>query len=215
LKPKDSTPARKGWKCLDCKSTSKLKAKDTAILDCVEGSMVYSLCPESARPEEMKRDDKATFGWLFLLENPMQGKYRKAFYAQRREAGVRGIGWELTFEQWIEWWGEDITRRGNHFDQLQMQRFEDKGPYAIGNIQKGAPKQNRKTQSAMLHNARAEKAAAEHQARLDAMMWAPSADEDDRDEDGFGNEIHELGMKPRALFPEPWQIAAADKNQRA
>lgn len=145
----------------------------------------------------------------------LQSKYRKAFAVQKREAGNRGIGWELTFEQWLEWWGDDITRRGSRFNQLQMQRFGDEGPYAIGNIQKGHPKQNRKTHSAKLHNSRVEKAAKEHQARLDAMMWAPSAEPEDRGDDVVGNEMHEFGMTSRPLFPESWQISAAASNQRA
>lgn len=57
----------------------------------------------------------------------------------------RRIEWELTFEQWVEWWGDDIELRGQGSDNLQMQRINDTGPYALGNIVKGTPKQNTAT----------------------------------------------------------------------
>ncbi|MDN7658457.1 hypothetical protein [Burkholderia cenocepacia] len=79
-------------------------------------------------------------------------KYRIAFSVQRHGAGRRGIGWELTFEQWLEWWGEDIERRGVRPGDLQMQRIADAGPYALGNIKKGTPRQNAQTRAAVLRN---------------------------------------------------------------
>jgi hypothetical protein len=80
------------------------------------------------------------------------GKYRLAFNTQRHNAKRRGIGWELTFEQWLAWWGEDIERRGSGECDLQMQRVADAGPYALGNIKKGTPKQNSATASIVRQN---------------------------------------------------------------
>jgi hypothetical protein len=74
---------------------------------------------------------------------------RRAFTQQRNSAKARGISWELTFEQWVEWWGEDLPRRGRGRHNLQMQRPCDSGPYALGNIRKGTPRENQRTKAAM------------------------------------------------------------------
>ncbi|PRE20310.1 hypothetical protein [Burkholderia multivorans] len=97
-------------------------------------------------------------------------KYRIAFNLQRHNAGRRGIGWELTFEQWLEWWGEDIERRGVGPDRLQMQRIADAGPYAIGNIKKGVPKQNSKTRVVVLRNRQGQQNRVTHQAKLNDLL---------------------------------------------
>lgn len=76
-------------------------------------------------------------------------KALKAYRNQKGGAKKRGIGWELTFKQWCEWWGDDIDRRGRGVDMLQMQRIHDKGPYALGNIVKGVPRENVHTWVAM------------------------------------------------------------------
>lgn len=108
----------------------------------------------------------------------MESKYAiAAFKQQKARAKRRGIGWELTFQQWIEWWGADIERRGRRQNCLQMQRRADAGPYAIGNIYKGTPQKNANTQGAVARNRAQEKAKRAHQARLDALMWEPSKEE--------------------------------------
>ncbi|NIE67463.1 hypothetical protein [Burkholderia sp. Ax-1719] len=88
-----------------------------------------------------------------------EAKHRIAFNVQRHNAKRRGIGWDLTFEQWIQWWGEDIERRGTGPCCLQMQRFGDSGPYALGNIKKGTPHQNSVTASIVRQNEACERAA--------------------------------------------------------
>ena len=112
------------------------------------------------------------------MEGPVR-KYRTAYHNQKNGAKERGIAWEFTFEQWLEWWGSDIEKRGPGKFDLQMQRDRDSGPYAPWNVRKGTPKQNSVTASAMKQNKRSAKAAAEHQARLDAMMWLPSSPPED------------------------------------
>lgn len=42
----------------------------------------------------------------------------------------------MTFDEWLEWWGDDLDKRGRHRDSLVMARHGDKGPYALGNIKK-------------------------------------------------------------------------------
>jgi hypothetical protein len=93
---------------------------------------------------------------------------RAKFHSQKNAAKKRGIGWELTFKQWLEWWGADLDNRGQRAWNLQMQRFGDVGPYAMDNIRKGHPKQNSQTYSVALQNRRAEAAKAAHEASLDA-----------------------------------------------
>jgi hypothetical protein len=75
-----------------------------------------------------------------------------AYQAQRHHAKARGIGWEITFEEWLDWWGEDIDRRGTSPTSLQMQRIADAGPYKVGNIKKGVPKQNSQTAAIVRRN---------------------------------------------------------------
>lgn len=146
----------------------------------------------------------------------MQNKHLKAFKSQKAGAAARGIGWELTFEEWLSFWGNDIDRRGSGRNSLQMQRFADTGPYALGNIRKGVPKQNSATYSAMHQNRKSEKAAREHQKRLDALMFAPSAPdyEDDpvNDEEVTGN-IY--GNRIKSSFPPAWQFATVSGRGHA
>jgi len=75
----------------------------------------------------------------------MFNKYFKSYQAQKSGAIRRGIEWKLTFREWRDWWGDDIDKRGRGANQLQMQRFNDTGPYALGNIVKGTPAQNAAT----------------------------------------------------------------------
>lgn len=107
---------------------------------------------------------------------------RARFSSQKRGAARRGVGWELTFQQWLDWWGEDLDRRGPGIDQLQMQRKLDTGPYALGNISKGHPKQNSRTHFAMERNRKADAAKRAHQAALDAAPVVADITPDSEDE---------------------------------
>lgn len=62
---------------------------------------------------------------------------RQAYHAKRR-----GIDFLISFEEWLDWWGEDIHQRGRGMGKLQMCRNKDCGPYAIGNIFKATHEQN-------------------------------------------------------------------------
>ena len=61
---------------------------------------------------------------------------RQAFNNQRANARKRGVSWEFSYEQWVEWWGEDIGKRGCRRDCLVMARYNDTGPYAEWNVRK-------------------------------------------------------------------------------
>lgn len=66
------------------------------------------------------------------------GKFR----TQKSQAKRRGIEWNFTFEQWIEWWGEDFDRRGRGPNDLVMARFGDTGPYSPENVRKATVAEN-------------------------------------------------------------------------
>lgn len=57
---------------------------------------------------------------------------RGMFTMQRKAAAQRGVAWELTFEQWLEIWGDKLPLRGR--TGLVMARNGDTGPYAAGNV---------------------------------------------------------------------------------
>lgn len=108
-----------------------------------------------------------------LTQQQIKSKYN----TQKGNAKIRGIEWKITFEEWLAWWGNDINQRGKGVNELQMQRFHDKGAYELGNIVKGYPLQNARTRGYGLQLKRQQKLAQEHQRNLDALMWQPSAPE--------------------------------------
>jgi len=108
---------------------------------------------------------------------------KKRFTSQKRNAKTRGVEWNLTFEEWMEWWGDDLDRRGSGHDLLQMQRIGDAGAYELGNIRKGYPRDNSATYSRVTANKRAEEAKRRLQAALDAAMWEESAEPGEHPED--------------------------------
>lgn len=61
---------------------------------------------------------------------------QKNFRDQRGNALSRGIIWDLDFEQWLSWWLDTghYHERGKKRGQYCMSRYNDEGPYAIGNI---------------------------------------------------------------------------------
>ncbi len=69
--------------------------------------------------------------------------FKRRYQVQRNEAiSIRGIEWNLTFDQWLAWWGDDIWNRGCRAGQLVMARYGDQGAYEIGNIRKASPGEN-------------------------------------------------------------------------
>lgn len=110
--------------------------------------------------------------------NPLT-KLKASFHSQKAGAKRRGVAWELTFDQWLAWWGTDIELRGTGHGNLQMQRYGDTGPYALGNIKKGRPVENSATWQRVLNNKKAGKAKREHEEFLDALMFAKSTEAPD------------------------------------
>ena len=64
-------------------------------------------------------------------------KYLTAFRDQRAQAiKKRGIEWHFTFDEWLDWWGDDIVNRGREKGKLVMARYNDTGPYHPDNVRK-------------------------------------------------------------------------------
>ncbi len=87
----------------------------------------------AADPELYKRRSKA-----YRAKRP---RYN-AYIDQRQAAKRRGVEFNLTFEEWLEWWGDDIKLRGVKRNCLQMCRYDDVGPYELGNIYKATQDEN-------------------------------------------------------------------------
>jgi len=106
----------------------------------------------------------------------------KAYNAQRHNAKRRGIGWEFSFESWIEWWGDDLALRGKGKNQLQMQRPHDQGPYSPSNARKGHPVQNSRTAGACRRRDNAEARKDALNRHLDAISAFDQTEPVDEDE---------------------------------
>jgi hypothetical protein len=64
------------------------------------------------------------------------GTKRRSYLMQRRQAGLRGVPWEFTFEEWVRVWEESgkWSQRGSKKGQFVMARHGDVGPYNTGNV---------------------------------------------------------------------------------
>jgi hypothetical protein len=61
---------------------------------------------------------------------------KQNFCVQRWHAGRRGVEWNLTFEEWLQIWNDSgkLHLRGRGKGKYCMARFNDVGPYALGNV---------------------------------------------------------------------------------
>jgi len=61
---------------------------------------------------------------------------RNKYHAQKCGARIRGIDFNLTFDQWWDWWQQTrkYPQRGKGKGKYVMARFGDIGPYELGNI---------------------------------------------------------------------------------
>ncbi len=74
-----------------------------------------------------------------MLDRIQRMEATHAFHTQRYDAKRRGIEFLLTFSEWVMWWESELgpdwlIKRGHQKGQFVMARFEDKGPYQLGNI---------------------------------------------------------------------------------
>ena len=78
-------------------------------------------------------------GWKHALPKRPKGQPREhigKYHNARYCAMERGIEWQFNYDTWIEWWGNDIHRRGPYKGQLVMARHNDEGPYHPDNVSK-------------------------------------------------------------------------------
>lgn len=72
-----------------------------------------------------------------MWSKEVKRKYREAYSSHKYQAiNTRGVGFELTMDQWIEIWLESghMQERGTKKGQYVMARNGDVGPYAVGNV---------------------------------------------------------------------------------
>lgn len=72
----------------------------------------------------------------YVRQRRLTGSYIKAFVGQRNNAKVRGIGWELSYFEWLQIWIDSgkFKMRGRGQGRYVMSRVGDLGPYKLGNV---------------------------------------------------------------------------------
>ncbi len=58
------------------------------------------------------------------------------YNCQKSSAALRNIPFQLTFDEWLAIWTASghLHERGRNKNQFNMSRFNDIGPYAVGNV---------------------------------------------------------------------------------
>lgn len=105
--------------------------KDPAIRD--RNSMLFYGCCEA---EAINLNDG--------LPLRQKGTPAYRYYSQRHSAHARGIGWEITFREWLSVWIESghLNERGVGIGGYCMARHGDQGPYKVGNVSIQTVQQN-------------------------------------------------------------------------
>lgn len=62
--------------------------------------------------------------------------YLKKYNAQKSAAKQRAMPWNLTFDEWYAFWGDDIDKRGLKFDCLVMGVTDKELGFQLDNIYK-------------------------------------------------------------------------------
>jgi hypothetical protein len=73
---------------------------------------------------------------------PATHRFNTAFFQARKNAALRGIEFKFTKAEWYEWWGDDLSKRGQSPDSLCMGRYGDAGAYEPSNVYKCSLKEN-------------------------------------------------------------------------
>lgn len=62
--------------------------------------------------------------------------YLDAYINHRAHSKKRGIGFRISFDDWLAIWWESghIDERGKHAGQYVMARIDDQGAYEVGNV---------------------------------------------------------------------------------
>jgi len=107
---------------------TRLERRDKELQQC----KIY----REANPEKVKAG-------ISKWQKTAKGKYR----SQASKAATRGIEWQLTFEQWWNWWQQTgrWSERGATIGKYCMCRYGDIGPYSLDNIYLDLHRENVKT----------------------------------------------------------------------
>jgi hypothetical protein len=84
-----------------------------------------------------------------ILENTM---YKQQYRIQKENARKRNIIFDLSYEQWLEIWGDKISQRGRGRGKYCMARNNDTGPYNIDNVRIIPFEENNREQHDFLDN---------------------------------------------------------------
>jgi hypothetical protein len=107
--------------CRDCKRAARKASYQRNRDKEITRAAVYN----AAHPEMVAACSK---------RNYLKNRTVRLFIAQRTAARRRKIGFLLTFQEWLDFWGDKLALRGTRLDDLCMARHGDTGPYRIGNI---------------------------------------------------------------------------------
>ena len=124
-----------------------------------------------------------------------QNDARRKFASHKSGAKRRGIEFKLSFEQWMDIWGDKLDQRGVRSDQLGMCRIGDKGAYEAGNVYLGRPARNGASKRMALENKRGSESRYVH--AISGMHDSPDPLEEDTDEAYLGRV---LGMKSSTIW---------------
>ena len=83
---------------------------------------------------------------------PLNSCMKTKYNIQKQNARRRNISFDLTYEQWLEVWGDKITQRGVGKGKYCMARNNDAGPYSIDNVRIILFEENNKEQHDFLDN---------------------------------------------------------------
>jgi hypothetical protein len=63
-------------------------------------------------------------------------KFKRAYFDQRGNAAKRGVGFDMSFDEWLTVWESSghLAERGCRKGQYAMSRIGDVGPYSVSNV---------------------------------------------------------------------------------
>jgi len=78
--------------------------------------------------------------------------HQKAYRDHKSNAKRRNIEFNFTYEEWLNFWGSDINKRGTGSLDLQMCRYNDTGAYSPDNVFKATHRENAQQQDNSNYN---------------------------------------------------------------
>lgn len=83
---------------------------------------------------------------------PLNICMKTQYNIQKQNANKRNIPFNLTYEQWLEVWGDKLPQRGRGKGKYCMARNNDQGPYSVDNVRIILFEDNNKEQHDFLEN---------------------------------------------------------------